>query len=196
MFGLIIWGGCIIVLNNYFGQSGSSFIDVYTHPFTFEFIIGVLMAHIFYKHPSFGHAKLFTLLAFLAWFLSYYFVHAFIDNATPKGWTRILVYGGPAILTLYAALLLEIKNKIVMPGWLRSIGNASYSIYLSHVIVLSVIGRIWATFAIEGNMDNIVMLVVMIVAVLIAGFLSYHLIEKKLLYMTTKFGEKRLIAKA
>ncbi len=193
---LIIWGGCVVVANNFIGQSGNSFFDVYTHPFTLEFISGCLIAMICSNRPLFGQAKLFTALAFMSWLLSYYFVHEYCNDVSPKGWTRILVCGVPAMLTVYTALLLEVKNKKIMPGWLCRIGDASYSIYLSHVIVLSVVGRIWFTFATEGITDNIVMIIVMISAVLISGFLSYQILERKMLSITRKFNERYILAKA
>jgi len=190
LFGLIIWGGYIVVVNNYYGPSSNSFVDVYTHPLTLEFISGCLIGIMYFNRPLFGHAKFCALLAFSSWFLAYYYTHELSGDITPDGWVRIFVYGVPAALTLYAALLLEIKDEILMPVWLRSIGDASYSIYLSHVIVLSVVGRIWFSFASEGSVDNIIMVFVMTSAVLIAGFLSYYLIERLMLKKTSNLEKK------
>ncbi len=68
-----------------------------------------------------------------------------------------------------------------MQGWRRILFW-----YLSHVIVLSVIGRFWLLFATEGYWDNIVVLSVMVIAVLVIGYISYLFIEKAMLKKNTK----------
>ncbi len=192
LLGLILWGCCIVVANIYYSQVNNSFFLVYTHPLTVEFIGGCLIAELYFNRPLFGNARVFALLAISTWILSFYWYQEISGNTSPMGWTRILVFGVPAFLTLYGALLFEKKYQAVMPKWLCNIGDASYSIYLSHVIVLTVIGRIWFLFSAEGGMDNVIMIIVMTAAVLSAGFLSYFMIETTILKMARKFDGKYL----
>jgi peptidoglycan/LPS O-acetylase OafA/YrhL len=55
----------------------------------------------------------------------------------------VLVIGIPIAGIVYFMIDLEQKNRFIFPKFLQSIGNASYSIYLSHVLVLTVVGRVW-----------------------------------------------------
>jgi exopolysaccharide production protein ExoZ len=192
LFGLIFWGTCIVAANIYFGESNNAFLHVYRHPLTLEFIAGCLIAELYFNRPLFGNAKAVTLLAIVMWILTYYAFREITGKTAPTGWIRIMVFGVPALITLYGALLFESKHQMVMPRWLCRIGDASYSIYLSHVIVLTILGRIWISFAKAGGADNVLAIIVMTAAVLAAGFLSYRLIETRLLNITRKFDHKYL----
>jgi peptidoglycan/LPS O-acetylase OafA/YrhL len=75
-----------------------------------------------------------------------------------------------------------------MQGWRRILFW-----YLSHVIVLSVIGRFWLLFATEGYWDNIIVLSVMVIAILVVGYISYLFIERTMLKNTRKL-EKRFFS--
>lgn len=191
LLGIILWLGSVVFVNNYYAQSSNAFIDVFSHPLTLEFIGGCLIGIMYCSRPLFGNAKLISILALFAWLLGYFSFQELSGRSVPEGWMRVLVFGVPAVLALYAGLLLEIKEKIIMTAWLRRIGDASYSIYLSHVFVLTAVGRVWLSIAAEGITDNVLMVFVMISTVLIAGFLSYHLIERVMLEKTRAI-EKRL----
>ena len=69
----------------------------------------------------------------------------------------------------------------VVHAHLIKVGDASYSIYLSHVLTLSVVGRAWSIFSTDKVADNIVMIPVLLISVLCIGFISYLIIEKPLL---------------
>ena len=97
------------------------------------------------------------------------------------GWPRVLLFGIPSLLVVYAAARAEISGKVCFPKSMIKIGDASYSIYLSHVLVLAALGRIWAKMTITGVMINIAMLVVMTLATISVGLLSYRWMETPIL---------------
>ena len=134
-----------------------------------------------------GNANAIALMALAAWIGGYYLFQEIGGNETPSEWMRVLVFGFPAALALYAALLYERNHGAIMPSWLCKVGDASYSVYLSHVLVLNVLGRLWSSFAAEGYWDNIVMLFLMPIVVLIFGHGSYVYIEKVMLNKTRVF---------
>lgn len=57
--------------------------------------------------------------------------------------TRIINWGIPAVLLVIAALGLEMAGKIPQIGSLQIIGDASYSIYLSHILTIEVVEAVW-----------------------------------------------------
>jgi exopolysaccharide production protein ExoZ len=52
---------------------------------------------------------------------------------------RVVFYGGSASLILYGAVALEVSEKFVFPKWMALFGNASYTIYLIHGVILQAI---------------------------------------------------------
>ena len=182
--GLIGWGGLILVGNINFSGSNNSFFEIYFSPLTLEFIIGCLMGILYFSRSIKGNANAIALIALAVWIVGYYLFREITGNETPSEWMRVLVFGFPAALALYAALLYEKNHAAILPSWICKVGDASYSVYLSHVLVLSVVGRFWALSAVEGYWDNIVMLLIMLVAVLIFGQVSYQYIERVMLNKT------------
>ncbi len=71
------------------------------------------------------------------------------------------------------------KHNITLPKWLIRIGDASYSTYLSHVLVLSVLGYVWKVVGNDDIISHILMLAFMVSTCLIYGWLSYQYLEKK-----------------
>ena len=182
--GLIAWGGIILVGSIYLLGSDNSFFDIYFSPLTLEFIVGCMMGKLYFSRVIRGNANAIALTAFVVWIVGYFLFREIDGNVTPSGWMRVLGFGFPAALALYAALLYEKNHAAILPSWICKIGDASYSVYLSHVLVLSVVGRFWALFSVEGYWDNIVMLLIMLSVVLIFGQVSYQYIERVMLNKT------------
>ncbi|EWY39417.1 acyltransferase [Skermanella stibiiresistens SB22] len=57
--------------------------------------------------------------------------------------TRLLVWGVPALLTVAGFLALEVKGMIGRNAILTLLGDASYSIYLTHILTLGVVRTGW-----------------------------------------------------
>lgn len=94
---------------------------------------------------------------------------------------RVLTWGIPAALLVAAAIALELDSGLQPPRWLRALGDASYSIYLSHGFVLFGLGSILQKL----HRPELVQLQVPMVLggfllASIAGYLLYVMIEKPL----------------
>ena len=93
--------------------------------------------------------------------------------------TRALVIGGLYGALLAACVVLEARRLLRIPAFMRLNGDMSYTVYLSHVLVLSVIGKIWLAIGpVSGLWDNAVACVTMFTAVIVYGWIAYRLIEK------------------
>ncbi len=88
--------------------------------------------------------------------------------------------GIPAILFIFCLVRAEQKN-VLLPGLLGRIGDASYSIYLSHVLTLSLIGRIWVEFSSDSVADNWFALPFMLLSVVAVGYISYVTVERPMI---------------
>jgi exopolysaccharide production protein ExoZ len=61
--------------------------------------------------------------------------------------TRVLTWGMPAFAIVAGAVSLEPFVAAALPRWLLTLGDASYSIYLSHGFVLPALGLLFSRFA-------------------------------------------------
>ena len=96
-------------------------------------------------------------------------------------WTRVLIYGTCATLLLIGALGWELATRFAPRVFVR-IGDASYSLYLSHLLVLGAIGWLWQRLlAGPSLLDHVALLTLCFVAALVWSWISYQLAERPLL---------------
>lgn len=155
-------------------------ITVITHPMTFEFIAGCLIGLAIYRwRPRLsGTAVTFGVLLLA---LVSVFPGLLGGLNLEDGWARIVVFGIPSALLVYGAVGLEFTDRVTMPSWMERIGDASYSIYLSHVLVLSALGRVWWMTGWNGIAPTSLILLGSFFAVLAFGLASYSWLELPLL---------------
>jgi peptidoglycan/LPS O-acetylase OafA/YrhL len=93
---------------------------------------------------------------------------------------RVLVFGPPAVLVVYAAVAAEGRWPRRVPRWLLRTGDASYSLYLVHyvaVIAAVVVGMKTP----HTRLPHLAGLALTLAAMLALGFAFYALVERPLL---------------
>ena len=90
----------------------------------------------------------------------------------------MLLFGLPAALLLYGAACMEFAGGRLLPRALRTIGDASDSIYLVQIFPLLALGRAWSLVRAPGLADNAVALALTGCVFVAAGLLSYRLLER------------------
>lgn len=93
--------------------------------------------------------------------------------------TRLLVWGVPAVLTVVGCLSLELRDAIRKYGLLTLLGDASYSIYLTHILTLGVVRTAWNRLGLVEQ-DAAAAWIFMAAAIAIsaaAGIAAYFLVE-------------------
>jgi peptidoglycan/LPS O-acetylase OafA/YrhL len=156
-----------------------------THPLTLEFIGGCIVAKLIYSDMrSYGLAVLLLGMGSLFTGMSIYYSGS--PGTVPREWLRVGLFGFPYVLIVYGAVALEMNSVKIFPRFLSFIGDASYSIYLSHVLVISAIGRAWNVVSTHGRVDNLVMVLLVLVSVTAFGRASYRIFEIPLLSMTRR----------
>lgn len=92
---------------------------------------------------------------------------------------RAFYFGVPAFFVVLGAASLEVHEKMVVARLPSILGDASYSLYLSHVLVISAVGHIYSRFASARSSAELGTLLCIAVAILV-GYLSYRVVEKPL----------------
>lgn len=184
---LMSWGAGAMGIGFALPLASNPVVQLMTHPLTLEFIAGCVIAHIYFLKQYDSSGWYFLILA-LIWWLVGYGIHAAQGyELAPTGWLRVIIFGVPAVLVVFALVNIERAAEQKLPYWLVLIGNASFSIYLSHVLVISALGRIWGGFAIVNSGVNLAVLLVILLSALAIGILSYQLLERPLLRFTRRF---------
>jgi exopolysaccharide production protein ExoZ len=118
--------------------NGSAIISVYTNPLLLEFLagtaIGMLWTHglLAFKSSIYGLALI--LMSFAGFVLPA--LHGM--DAVPF---RMLTWGLSSCVLIIGILAIEARGCLInVPSWLL-VGDASYSIYLSHIMVISAVHK-------------------------------------------------------
>ncbi|MDO7931543.1 acyltransferase [Xanthomonas euvesicatoria] len=95
---------------------------------------------------------------------------------------RTLAFAVPCALAIAAAARLERCALLPVPRWASALGDASYSLYLTHVFVLSLCGRLWSVVAPTGSLvTNAAFLATSFAACCVVALVTYRVLERPLL---------------
>jgi peptidoglycan/LPS O-acetylase OafA/YrhL len=187
-----LWAGLVVV--NMLGPSGlvrSGFLALAVSPLILEFLAGCLLFHIYRRtvlHPRAG--KIFIAFAIVWLAIAILWTRAVYGPAVPwladsSGYRiRAAVFGVFAFFFLFGVMELERSNQMCFARPLEAVGDWSYSIYLSHTLVLSIIGRFIVNKMPAFHFGVLLIDAIGIPFVILTGYLSYTWIERP---MTTFF---------
>jgi len=179
---VVCWSFIVLVGWFTLGERNATFSLIF-HPYTFEFILGTFVAFACNRRylklliPAMivGGAMFAIPFVFFAW------SEQIALMVFEHPWWRLFFFGLPGALIVYGCVGLEMAGRWVAPRWLIAIGDASYSLYLTHVLVASVLGRVWVKLAFSGTLAQMVFLAMMFGGCIAWGLISYRCIEKPLL---------------
>jgi len=102
--------------------------------------------------------------------------------AYPLGWGRSLVFGSAAALLVIGVVGLEQFGRQCFPRSLAALGDSSYSLYLSHIPVIAVVGLFWRhAVAAPSPAEHAGALLSAFGVAILAGIVSYQLLEVPML---------------
>lgn len=185
---LIAWGATIVIARSLLpplDQSSTPVLYHVLHPMTLEFIAGACAGLLVRSQVARSQApgRLGT-LAFVAGLA----ILAVVIATNPNGelfvrswpWARVIAVGAPMILIVYGITIgrgLKRKTDTKRP-LLVTLGDASYSTYLSHVLVLSAVGRCFAIFPWHNLISEIAFVALSVVVANAWGVVSFRIIEQ------------------
>ena len=154
-------------------------------PIILEFLLGVGIASVWRRTPR-GTGPWAVGLALAGFGLSLVVGYGGIDDVRAlndpwNGLRRVVMWGAPSALLVFGVVRMERTD--AAPGRLERaaafMGDASYSIYLTHVLVIRALGRLFESGVVAMPGDAVVVLTV--VASLAAGVVVHLWIERPLL---------------
>jgi peptidoglycan/LPS O-acetylase OafA/YrhL len=93
---------------------------------------------------------------------------------------RPLTWGLPAFAIVTAAVALEGRGARLLPQWLLTLGDASYSIYLTHGFVLPVVGLGIVALHATGPTGKAATVMTSLAVASVAGWIAYLVVERPL----------------
>lgn len=143
-------------------------------PLILEFCAGCVVAYL--VHRGAKQAGWTCLLSGTAMFALMCWVHSQMGNWEP--WYRAPIFILPCALVVYGAVAIELTSGWTLPHWLQRLGDASYSLYIWHQIVLAILLKIFQKFGLFNYIHNYVVLFIWAACAILVGFISYHFIER------------------
>ena len=171
--GLAVWGAVVALgLATGFNLQNPVTFTVF-NPLTFEFLLGCASAYAFLRWEG-GRAFGWALVVAGASSLALWLV---IGDATfEDGWPRVIRFAAPSASLVLGAALLD-RHGVGTPGWLERLGDWSYSLYLTHLLTLSLVGLVWRRLDIQAA--PLFSAAAIALSLVVAG-LAYRLIEAPL----------------
>jgi peptidoglycan/LPS O-acetylase OafA/YrhL/glycosyltransferase involved in cell wall biosynthesis len=169
--------------------TGNSFIEqnlLIQFVFSFhnlEFALGCLSAYLISQSAI--REGLFLLVLGVSLF-AFYGMHQ-PEQATLE---RVIFYGVPSMLIVLGAASLDLKRSFKLPRIFPYLGDASYSIYLTHYPYLSAAIKLALTINMVDRLGYFPTIGLLIASAIVVGCLTYSLIEKPLL----TFLRQKLVA--
>lgn len=186
---LSVWIGLVILGNQLGWGQFSPETALITHPLSVEFFLGAVTGWVFKRFGAYGGWPVF-LVGCLLWGVGIYLLSTrFAPDGFPTDWERVLYFGLPGVLILYGVASIE-AHGFRFPRWSSIFGDWSYSLYLSHILSLSVVGVLWRAFARPGVVDNIIAIILMLVGSILVSAIFWYVFEKPALSFFKKLRFK------
>lgn len=198
IFMLCIWALFTTLGNIFIPMGNLSYLTqgLIFSPLTLEFILGAVVAIIVLKDIVYAPKALFISAAIMILMGLVFFPDI---PVTSKSWLRVSVFALPFAALIYGWVSLERQGKLLPPKWLCSLGDWSYSLYLTHYIVLVTLRRIYRMLAPEslsvgalGFLDNLLFAVLAIGLSVMTSAIFYHIIERPSVTYLTRMRKERL----
>jgi exopolysaccharide production protein ExoZ len=168
---------CIASLHG-FVHPPNSIIGFYTSSIILEFAFGVILGYVYTNGVLVP--RLHSSLILCAGIIVLVFE---ITRAAPD-LLRVIKFGAPAFLVVAGAVFYERADKVIRVSLLELLGDASYSIYLSHGAILSALAQLWLACRLPPTSEPIYFVIFSLGAITIAisfGIGLYHFVERPLL---------------
>lgn len=154
---------------------GTSYLGlVPMSPLLLEFGAGCVIA--FLVQNGIRRAGWESLIFGIVMFAIMCWVHSRVGNWEP--WIRAPIFTLPCALIVYGAVTVELVHGRVLPGWLQRLGDASYSLYIWHQLVLAVMLVLFQSTGLLDRLPPTLTLVLWAVGSLGVGFISYYWLER------------------
>ncbi|RYD22170.1 MAG: acyltransferase [Spirochaetia bacterium] len=166
----------LVVAGSVFSPSDKTILGFYTSSIMFEFALGMALGEIALRSDLFTRAP-----RSLGWVLLIGGLVLLVLQLSWFGMSPRVLSGPLATSVVAGALIIETHNHIRNVPLLYALGNASFSIYLTQIVVTSALMQAWRHLGLHNWQGGLTMFAIVdIVACAVVGWLCYRFIERSL----------------
>ena len=172
-------------------KTDSLLIAILLNPIILNFAFGCLVAYFYKRNINLNYSGWFFwggLILFTLMWSMFYQLRLSDPDVFTGDMDRIMLFGIPSAFLIFGALFLP----FAVPRLLVYLGDASYSLYLVHGTVLSLLIKIVTKFNQVELFGTFFGAIVLFIATLIISCCFYTLVEKNLLTFLKKMFVSRL----
>ncbi len=186
-FCLFLWGGILLfgIKNEMNLTRTGPLVSTLFSPIGFEFLAGAFTAMVFSKSKA-RFAKVVLILGCVVFCVSALMWLSLGVDDMEEHWIRAEHFAIPGAMIVYGLAALPKP----LPKWTVKLGDWSYSLYLTHVLSLSLMGRIWYKLQPLPAWTNIFVLMGLVVGSIVVAALTYALIERPLLNLVKSWRKQ------
>jgi exopolysaccharide production protein ExoZ len=162
------------------GRPGNSYLGVASNLMNLEFVFGIVVGTLVMRRHLVAPRTLLVGAGIAAVPLLAYSASTG-DPAFPSDWFRVFAIGLTFAVVVYAAIGAELGSKVRVPRLLERLGDASYSLYLWHVPILSIVGLALAEVLPSSLFTHVLALVAVFGIMIAAALWLYEILERPLL---------------
>lgn len=177
----------VLVILGIVFEPQNALLKTYTSGLLLEFVAGVFIA------KAYTERKLKQLPSMLGVLLLVAGAAGLLATAqvNPFGSLRALYWGVPGMMMVLGAVIIEANGSVLKSRVLHLLGDASYSIYLTHILALGVYRVIWSKLITpEATAGQMIIFVAGGLLVAVAGGIIFHLMVEK---PVTRFLQNTLL---
>ncbi len=166
-------------------KSNSILITTLLNPLSLNFALGCLIAYLYKRYNDFDYPKTLIslgIILFLIMWTRYYQFKLSTANILTDDIKQLYFFGIPAGLIIFSVLYLP----ITVPKLLVYLGDASYSIYLIHGTVLSILIKLVQISHQSEIFSSLGGSIILFLGTILISCCFYSLVEKNLLKLLNK----------
>lgn len=181
----------LLALVSNFREASWPAITTLANPIVLEFVFGILIAHALLSRWRKQLSSPWMLVLAVVGLCCLALVRA--DGE----WQRVSIWGVAAAVTLSGCVFAELWIDRYLPNLLVEVGEASYSIYLTHGFLLPVIGLLVAELAVPQGAIGAALIVTSVIASIVVGLLVYRRVEAPMtLWLRELVGDRARVSPA
>jgi peptidoglycan/LPS O-acetylase OafA/YrhL len=167
---IALWVAVCVAVGHYPGESGRTPFAVYTSAYSVHFMLGML-TFLAYRHFRWRACVAIGAVALVILIIAEY--------GSGQASKFVFACGVSGLLLICASL--EREFGIHAPGWLRYIGDSSYSLYLLHTALVGLLLKLALKAKLAQSIGGVGTFFVVLVGVTLIACLAYRLVERPLL---------------
>lgn len=164
------------------------------NPLHFEFVFGVVIGALVLRERIWKP----TLVASVGLALSVLIWSLMLAGAIPgveSNAFRTFSIGLSLAALMFGLVGMEHDGRVIFPRWLASLGDSSYSLYLTHILTIAVVGVVFDAAIPNNLLTHIAGLAVAVLASVAGGKIFYAAVERPLLRLFHKPRRGRAVTR-